>query len=137
MWRDTLLLHQPVQHRSRTVCSVGGKPLRLETKSLLGSLNHSLCRPDLGLTNGAGCLDINDHAELHVDEIVVRVSEESRSLVSPGPLSCRIGRRDKLWDNIAGCAPRRIVEVAKYSFTARLDRWGSRSLRQSWPAIER
>jgi hypothetical protein len=33
----------------------------------------------------------------------------------------RIGRRNELRHYVAGGAPRRIVEVARYSFTARLD----------------
>src|SRR6202790_4725682 len=131
MWRDTLLLDQPVQHRSRPVCGIGRKPLRLETEALLGSLDHGLRRTDLGLTNGAGRLDVNDDAELHVDEIVVGVSEECRSLVSPGPLGRRIGWRDKLRDHVGSPPPSRIIEVARYSFTARLAPFGSRSLRQS------
>src|SRR4029079_9346098 len=60
--------------------------------------------------NGTGSLDVNDHPELHVDEIVVGVSEECRPLVSPGPLGSRIGRRDELGDNLTGRAPCRIVE---------------------------
>ena len=36
-----------------------------------------------------GGLDINDDAELHVDEIIVGVSEECRPLVSSGPLGRR------------------------------------------------
>jgi hypothetical protein len=83
---DPLLLDQPVQHRSRPVCGIGREPLRLETEALLGSFDHGLRRADLSLTNGAGCLDVNDDAELHVDEIVVGVCEEGRSLVSPGPV---------------------------------------------------
>src|SRR5260221_445381 len=47
------------------------KPLRLEAEALLCSLDHGLCCADLGLANGAGCLDINDDAELHINEIVV------------------------------------------------------------------
>ena len=57
-----------------------------------------------------GSFHINDNAELHVDEIVVGVSEECRSLVSAGPLGRRIGWRDELRHNVAGGAPRRIVE---------------------------
>src|ERR1035437_8894786 len=110
MWRDALLLDQPVQHRSCSVSGIGHKPLRLETEALLGSLDHGPCRADLGLANGPGGLDVNDDAELHVDEIVVRVSEECRSLVSAGPLGRGIGRRDELRDNFAGGAPRSIVE---------------------------
>src|SRR5438132_1741 len=71
---------------------------------------HSLSRADFGLPNGAGGLDVNDDAELHVDEIVVGISKECRSLVSAGPLRRGIGRRNELRDNLAGGAPRRIVE---------------------------
>ena len=59
MWRDALL-DQPVQHRSRPVSGIPDKPLRLETKALLRSLNHGPRRSDLGLANGAGGLDVND-----------------------------------------------------------------------------
>src|SRR5882757_9010525 len=78
MWRDAFLLDQPVQHRSRPVGGIPDKPLRLETEALLCSLDHGLCRADFGLPNGAGGLDVNDDAELHVDEIVVGISEECR-----------------------------------------------------------
>jgi hypothetical protein len=60
MWRDALLLDQPVQHRSCPVSSIADKPLRLETEALLCSLDHGLRRADLGLTNGARGLDVND-----------------------------------------------------------------------------
>src|SRR5207237_8256229 len=86
MWRHTLRLGQPVQHRSRAVSGIGRKPLRLETEALLGSLDHGLRCADLGLTNGTGSLNVNDDAELHVDEIIVGVSEERRPLVSSSPL---------------------------------------------------
>src|SRR5450631_3699492 len=110
MWRDALLLDQPVQHRSCPVSGIADKPLRLETKALLGSLYHGLCRADLGLANGAGGLDVNDDAELHVDEIVVGVSKECWSLVRSGPLGRGIGRRDELRDDVAGRTPPRFVE---------------------------
>src|SRR5258708_11423422 len=84
--RKPLLLDQPVQHRSRPVCGIGREPLRLETEALLGSLDHGLRRADLGLTNGARCLDVNDDAELHVDKIGVGAREARRSLVSSSPL---------------------------------------------------
>src|SRR5690349_19510354 len=110
MWRDALLLDQPVQHRSCPVSGIPDKSLRLEAEALLRSLDHGLRRADLSLANGAGCLDVNDDAELHVDEIIVGVSKECRSLVSSGPLGRGIGRRDKLRDNVAGGAPRLVVE---------------------------
>src|SRR4051794_907294 len=110
MWRDALLLDQPVQHRSRSVSGIPDKSLWFETEALLGPFDHGLCCADFGLANGAGGLNVNDDAELHVDEIVVGIREEGRPLVSPGPLRCRIGRRNELRDNIAGGAQRRIVE---------------------------
>ncbi len=57
MWRDALLLDQPVQHRSRPVSGIGREPLWLETKTLLGSLDHGLGRAYFGLPNGAERLD--------------------------------------------------------------------------------
>src|ERR1700722_1958147 len=110
MWRDPFLLDQPVQHRSRPVSGIPDKPLWLEAEALFGPFDHGLCRADLGLANGAGGFDINDDAELHVEEIVGGIREECRSLVRPGPLRRRVGRRDELRDNVAGRIPRRIVE---------------------------
>src|SRR5207248_2234536 len=52
MWRDALLLDQPVQHRSCPVSCISDKPLRLKAEALLCSLDHSLCRADFGLPNG-------------------------------------------------------------------------------------
>src|SRR5260221_6645032 len=92
---------------------IGREPLGLETEALLGSLNHGLCRADLGLANGPRGFNVNDDAELHVDEIIVGVSEKCRSLVSSGPLGRRIGWRDELRHHVAGGAPRRIVEACK------------------------
>src|SRR6201996_2434196 len=110
MWRDAFLLNQPVQHRSCPVSGIPDKPLRLEAEALLCSLDHGLRRADLGLANRAGGLDVNDDTELHVDEIVVGISEECRSLVSAGPLRRGIGWRDELRHNVAGSAPRCVVE---------------------------
>jgi hypothetical protein len=62
------------------LCGVGRKPLRLEAEALLGLIDHGLRRADLRLANGTGCLDLNDDAELHVDEIIVGVYEERRPL---------------------------------------------------------
>lgn len=91
MWRDALILDQPVQHRSSPVSGIPDKPLWLEAEALLCSFDHGLRRADLGLANGAGCLDVNDDAELHVDEIIVGVCKECRPLVSAGPLGGGIG----------------------------------------------
>src|SRR5450432_1432496 len=77
----------PLPTNSASVPLIGHLPRQLKTKALLCSLDHGSRRTDLGLANGAGRLDINDDAELHVEEIVARVREECRSLVraSTGP----------------------------------------------------
>jgi hypothetical protein len=104
VWRDAFLLDQPVQHRSRAISRIPDKPLWREAEALLCSLDHGLCSADFGLANGAGCLDINDDAELHVDQIVIGVRKEGRPPVGAGPLRRGIGRRDELlWrDNLDG-----------------------------------
>jgi len=71
------------RHRSCPVSGIGYKPLRLETEAPFCPFDHGPCRADLGLANGARGFDVNDDAELHVDEIVVGVSEECRPLVRP------------------------------------------------------
>jgi hypothetical protein len=129
MWRDALLLDQPVQHRSCPVSGITHKPLRLEAKALICSLDHGLSRADLGLANGAGRLDIDDDAALRIDQIIVGVSEQCWSLVSAGPLRRGIGRRDELRDDVAGRTPRRFSRVARYS--SRRDPCGNPDLRSS------
>src|SRR5205814_2484379 len=53
MRRDAFLLDQPVQHWSCPVSGIADKPLRLETKAILCTLDHGLRGTDLGLANGA------------------------------------------------------------------------------------
>src|SRR5882724_3698033 len=65
MWRDTLLLDQPVQHRSCPVSSISNKPLRLEAEALFCPFDHGPCGADLGLANGAGRFDVNDDTKLY------------------------------------------------------------------------
>src|SRR5438270_5266370 len=108
MWCDALLFDKPVQHRSRSVSGIARKPFRLETEALLCSVDHGPGRADLSLANGAGCLNVNNDAELHVDEVVVGVSKKCRSFSRP---LCRgIGWRDELRDNVAWPRPCLIVE---------------------------
>jgi len=74
------LLDQPVQHRSCPVSGIPDKPLRLKAEALLCSLDHGLCCADLGLPTGAGGLDVNDNAELHIDERVTRLVRPWRGM---------------------------------------------------------
>jgi hypothetical protein len=64
--------------------------LRPETEGLLCPFDHGAAPTSAWRMERDG-FNVNDDAELHVDEIVVGVSEERRSLVSPGPLGRGIG----------------------------------------------
>src|SRR6267378_6522157 len=71
----------PLPTNSASAPLIGHLPRQLKTKALLCSLDHGSRRTDLGLANGAGRVD---DAELHVEEIVARVSEDA------GPLCARL-----------------------------------------------
>ena len=55
-------------------------------------------------------LDVDDHSELHIDEIVVGVGEKRRSSHRAGPLGSRVGRRDELRRDLAGRTEGRVIE---------------------------
>src|SRR3954467_2265077 len=131
MWCDALLLDKPIQHRSRTVSGIARKPFRLETEALLCSIDHCPGRADLSLANGAGCLNVNNDPELHVDEVVVGVSKSAGPLCAP--VHCAAGSDGETnFGTTSLAAPHApSSRVARYSFTARLDLAGSRSLCQS------
>ena len=74
----------PLPTNSASAPLSGHLPRQLKTKALLCSLDHGSRRTDLGLANGAGRVDINDDAELHVEKVVARVSEDA------GPLCARL-----------------------------------------------
>ena len=77
---------------SRAVGCIGRQPLGLQTKALLGSVDHSLGRADLGLPDGAGGFNIHDDAKLHVDQIIVGISEEGWPAHRARPLGRWVGR---------------------------------------------
>src|SRR5437764_12072020 len=54
MWRDALLLDQPVKHRSCNVICITDKPLRHKTEALLCSLDNCLLRCDICLQYARG-----------------------------------------------------------------------------------
>src|SRR6516165_4025652 len=81
-----------------------------DEKVFLGTIRNETYLFVHDLPRISGGLDVNDDAELHVDEVIVGVSEECRTLVSSGPLSCRIGWRHELRDDIACVAPGCVVE---------------------------
>ena len=59
---------------------IGGEPLRLEAEALFGALQHGSCGTHFGLADRARGFNIHDHAALDVDQIVVGISKEHRSL---------------------------------------------------------
>ena len=125
---DAFLLDQPVQHRSSPVGGIPDKPLRLETKALFGPLNHGPRRTDLGLANGAGGLDINDDAELHVDEIIVEEAKNAGPLCAPVHWAAGSDGETN-FGTTSLAAPQAVSSrVARYSFTARLDLAGTQAI---------
>src|SRR5215470_4566582 len=111
--RDLGLVDQPIEVGTRTVGRIAGEPFGLDGEALFGALEHGLGRANLGLADGAGCLDIHDDADLHVDEIVVRITEEGRSPQGACPLRRRIGWRNELWSDLACRPERRVIERGK------------------------
>jgi hypothetical protein len=68
-----------VVHDPESVASsprFGSRPINHSRPTFLGPLDHGLGRLHLGLADGARRFDIDDDAELHVDQIVVGLSEE-------------------------------------------------------------
>ena len=61
---------------------------------LLRAIDHpALCRY-LGLANGGGRLDIDNHSALQVDQVVGAVGEEGETAIRAGPTRARIGVRE-------------------------------------------
>src|SRR5262245_16628877 len=110
MRSDLLLAHDPVELRGRSIGRVRRKTLGLQAEAFLGTADQRLRRADLRLTNGARGLDVDDHSELHIDEVVVGVGEKRRSSHRAGPLGSRVGRRYKLRRHLAGRTEGRVIE---------------------------
>ena len=108
--RDVLRVDEPVEIGRRAVCGVASKPFRLDPEGRLGTFNHCPRGPDLSLPDGARGLDIHNDPELDVDEIVVRVGEERRTLHRASPLCSGVRRRDELWRDGTGRAVGCIIE---------------------------
>ncbi|EPX83956.1 hypothetical protein Salmuc_01731 [Salipiger mucosus DSM 16094] len=79
----------------------------------LHTLQHGLGRTDLGLPNGPGGFDIYDYAMVGVDQVVVRIAEESRTLTCGRPLAGRVGMRRELRLHLAGSTERCLVQSLK------------------------
>src|SRR5215831_2823076 len=137
MRSDLLLVHDPVERRGRSIGRVRRKTLGLQAEAFLGTADHRLRRADLRLTNGARGLDVDNHSELHIDEIVVGVGEKRRSSHRAGPLAAG-SDGDTNFGVTSLAAPKAASSrVARYSFTARLAVSRSRVFCHSEPGIER
>src|SRR2546428_105694 len=86
------------------------EPLRLDIEALLCPLNHRLRCADLRLADGTRRFDIQDDANLHIDQVIVGICEKCWSPHRAGPLRGRIGRRDELRRYLGGSAESRVVE---------------------------
>ena len=92
MRRDLLLIDDPVERIRRAISRITGEIGRLDVETLLRPLDHCLSCTDLCLANSTGSLDIHDDPELHIDEIIVRISEERGTSHRTSPLRGWIGR---------------------------------------------
>src|SRR6202008_3866396 len=108
--RDSLLIDNPIERLGGAIGRIGGKVVRLESEALLSPFDHRLRRTNLSLTNGSGSLDINDDAELDINEIIIGIGKECWPAPRAGPLRGRIGRRHELRCHIARRTECRIVK---------------------------
>jgi hypothetical protein len=76
VWRDLLLIDDPIERFGRAISRGGGKIVRLEIEAPFSPLDHRLCGAGLSLTNGSGSFDINDDAELDINEIIIGIGKE-------------------------------------------------------------
>src|SRR6516164_6755770 len=113
VWRNLLLVDDPVERRSRSVSAIGRQPLGLQSQPLLGPIDHRLGGVDLCLANGARGLYVDNHSELHIDEIVIGVGKKRRPAHRSRPLGGRIRRRDELGRNLARRTKGRVIKGCK------------------------
>src|SRR4029077_11121951 len=85
-------------------------PLRLDIETLLCPLNHRLRRADLRLADGTRRFDIQDDANLHIDQIIIGRCKKCWSPHRAGPLGGGIRRRDELRRYLGGSAKSCVVE---------------------------
>ena len=108
--RDAALLDRPRQVFCIVISGVAYEPLGPEAKALLRPVDRAPLRAHLGLADGGGCLDIDDHCVLEIDEVVGGIGEEGALAACRSPARGRIGHRQLLGRHL-GCAPEgRIVE---------------------------
>src|SRR6266853_1455661 len=93
------------------------KSSRLKVPSSRFDLSTTgICGANFGLADGARCLDVHDDAELHINQIIVRIRKECRSAQGSRPLGGGIGRRDELWHHVAGRPERRVIKRGEILF---------------------
>jgi hypothetical protein len=77
---DLLLLDEPGKAVRRPVGAVSGQGSRLHAEARFGSLEHCQRRSDFRLSDGARRFDVDDHAVVGVDQVVICAQPSS-----PGP----------------------------------------------------
>jgi hypothetical protein len=100
--RCDFAVDQPTQHWSGAVSRVRDQAFGMEIKLLFDPLQHRLCRPDFGLSDRSGRLDIDDHTVICVDQIVVGIAKECWPFACGCPLAGRVGMGRELWLNLTG-----------------------------------
>lgn len=95
--RDVLLFDDPTENLRRAIGRIADQPSGLHAKALLNPFDHRLRRSHLGRSDRRRRYDIQDHGALHIDQIVVRPTEERGPAYGRREPRGRIGERDFLW----------------------------------------
>src|SRR6056297_1463052 len=88
--RRDLAVDQPAQHRPGAIGRVRDQALGMQVELLLYPFQHGLRRADLGLPDRAGRLNVDNDTMIRVDQVIVGIAEECRSLAGCSPLTGRV-----------------------------------------------
>lgn len=68
---DVALVNQPGQVPRIAIAGICREPLRPQAEALVRALDHSALGSDLGLADRRGCLHIDDHGMVEIDQVFV------------------------------------------------------------------
>ncbi len=89
---DLLLIDQPGEHGGRPIIRIVNRPLRFQAELVFHPRQHRSCGFHFIRLVDRGVFDIDDEADLQVNQIMGRIGEHRRSTKRGGP-GRRIGER--------------------------------------------
>lgn len=111
--RDVRLDHsrvEPAEHLSGTICRIRRQKVGVQPEAVAHPFDHRAGGTDLCLPDCTAGLDVQDNRAFAVDQVVGRIGEEDRTLLSADPLRRRVCIGDELRLDFTGSADRRIVD---------------------------